>query len=155
MDPTIQREILLITEIDNQKGTEAIKILSICAHVIDCNEYTLEVAQQLNTIFNQPDFNLFTEIGQVAMSLIKLNRRAKYYKDISIERMKYVLYSTLYHYMSKNQLSFFNSLDIGQFRILFSNSWELISVMPDLVQIAKRGFLSCFSCCSGNDIKIQ
>lgn len=148
----IQRELLLLTEIDNINGSEAIKTLSICSNFLNCDEYMNEVNQLLDNIFVQQDFNLFTEIGHVISSLVRLNNRAKYYKEVPINRMKYVMYSAIYTYMIKNKLDFFNSLDIGLFRLCFSNAWLLVELLPQTVQIMKR---SLFSCCSGGNINIK
>ena len=148
----IQRELLLLTEIDNISGTEAIKTLSICSNFLNCDEYMNEVNELLNNVFSHDSFNLFTEIGHVLSSLVRLNARAKYYKEVPINRMKYVMYSVIYTYMIKNKIEFFNLLDIGAFRVCFSNAWQLVELLPMAVQIAKRGL---FSCCGTGNINMK
>lgn len=162
MQSEIQREILLLSEIDEIKGTEAIKVLSICSHVLGCSDYEEKMTELLGHIFNSPDFDLMAEISHVVLAIVKFNQKTNYYKLVAVDRMKYVLYATLLHYMLKHNLDYFNNMDIGKFRLLYCNSWSLLSTDPKMVEILKETCVQCinrktkwFSCCCDEDIHIK
>ncbi len=149
MDSNLQREILLLTEDDGLKGSEAIKILSICSHMLKTEAYVTVVKNMLDNVFNSPDFNFMTEFGHVIKGIISLNRRANYYKMVSLNRVKYVLYAVFYNYLYHQQPDVLNSLDMGEFRTLYDNTWDLLKTEPILLQIAKEGCMNWFARCTG------
>ena len=159
MNPECQREVLLMTEIDSVKGSEAIKILSICSHILDNNEYVKEVVKMLDNIFNSSDFDIAVEFAHCIFALSSLNKRMNYYKKVNGERTKYILYAILYEYLRKHQTDLLNKFD-SKIRIMFNNCWELLSKSPHSLNIIKESWSSCiirksgWGCCASDDIHI-
>lgn len=143
MQSEIQREILYMSEIDNQKGSEAIKVLSICANFLSNDDYVKKIKEDLDIIFDSPDFDILYDFSHIIMSVVRANKQANYYKDVKPDRMKYVLYSTIFNYLTKYKNELFNTIDIGKFRVLFNNSFELLEQSPLIMKIAKEGWFLC------------
>lgn len=137
MDNSTQNEILLLTQIDNVKGNESIKILSICSSVLSSEKYVSSAVEALDNIFNSPDFDLTNEFTRVVVNIFNVNKKFNYYKEISTERTKYVVWGVFYHYLQKHQADFLNSHDMGVWRLLFANAWDLITIIPQTVKIDK------------------
>lgn len=144
MNSDIQREILLLCSIDQIKGSESIKIMSICSNFLQNEIYVEEIKKFFDSVFNSPNFDFVSELAPILLGLVNINKKVNYYKNISLDRMKYVLFSVLYQYISKYQVELLNHIDIGQLRILFSNSFDLIKLQPHFVNIAKKG-CSCLN----------
>lgn len=152
MDSNIQQEIILLLNIDNVDANEQIKILSICSNVLSSKDFLSNLVSTLENLFNQQDFDLTSEFARVVLAIIKISNNATYYKDIDIKRMKYVIYAVFYYYMLKYKTDLLNKLDLGSLRLLYSNAYDLVELVPETVKIAKQGCLSCF--CLSNKIKI-
>lgn len=143
MQSEIQKEVLLMLNVDNVAGTESVKILAICSQVLSSDDYVSKVKDALDIIFNQPTFEISSEIGYVVSQLINLNKNVLFYKTVAVDRMKYVLYSVIYQYMLKQQTQWLNSSDIGNIRLLFCNVFDLLMIKSETLQMAKAG---CFFC---------
>jgi hypothetical protein len=162
MDSNIQQELILLMNIDKTvDANEQIKVLKICSDILGHQEYTNNIIGIFGGIFNQPDFNISSEFGKIILCILEFNKEVSYYKNIEISRMKYIIYAVLYAYMLKYQVEWINKQNIGDIRILYSNSWELIQIIPETVKIAKIDCLGCigkrckwFSFLSGGKIAI-
>ena len=133
--------------IDSVDGSECIKVLAICSQLLNSNDYVARVAKSLNGIFAQPEFDFMAEFGLVVQALIKINQSVEFYKEINVQRAKYVLYAVFYHYVYKNQLNWLNEQNIGTIRLLYSNVYDLLMVKSESLAIAKQGCLSCIGAC--------
>jgi hypothetical protein len=143
MNDDIDNEIGRLLRIDNVKGDECIKVLAICAKVLNNSDYIVQVAKLIDGIFSQPSFDFMAEFGLVIGQLIELNKRVTFYKEVSVERMKYVLYAVFYHYAFKKRLNWLNEQNIGQIRLLYCNVYDLLMIRSESLKIAKSGCLSC------------
>lgn len=158
MDSQIQQELILLLNIDNVDGKEQIKILSICSNILSSKKYLEELVKILDNLFNQKDFDIFSEFSRLVISILNLNKKVRYEKkEINENRVKYIIYGGLYYYMLKHQTNFFNAQDLGKIRLLYCNAWDLLSLIPETIKISKA---SCFSCIKSiwgginNDISI-
>ena len=151
MNSDLQREILLMAEIDgNIKGSEAIKILSICSHLLNNEQYVETLKNTLDNVLNTPDFDFKMEICHAVLAIIRVNKRTNYYKQISIDRMKFVLYAGLYGYLIKNQTDLLNEMSsMAELRLLYANVWSALQTDPRILEIAKESWGSCMSRLTG------
>ena len=145
MDTAQQNELLLLMNVDNLVGGEVVKILAICSNMLNDDTWTAQVKTQLDTLFATPDFDMSVEMAQLIKILLGLSTSISYYKEIALDRMKYVLYASLYNYLSKCQLDALNNVGVGVFRVMFINLWSILEVVPESVKIAKTTCCSCFS----------
>lgn len=143
MDSQIQQELILLLNIDNVEAKEQIKILAMCSNILSSNNYISELVKVLENLFNQQDFDIFSEFSRLVLSIFNLNKNVRYRKEITESRIKYMVYACLYYYMLKFKSSWLNQQDIGKIRILFCNSWDLVSLIPETIKISKEG---CFNC---------
>ena len=143
MNESIQAELILLLNIDNVKAGEQIKILSICSSFMSSQNYVDELKKIIDNIFVE-NFNINSEISRLIFGILKLNEKCSYIKNVDHYRLKYVVYSVLYNYLLKNQLDFLNHLDIGNFRLLFCNAWDLVSIDIKKVLVEK---VNCDFCC--------
>lgn len=143
MNDSIDNEIARLLRIDNIDGNECVKVLAICSQVLSNDAYVAKVKATIDSIFNQPQFDFMIEFGLIVQALIAINNAVTFYKEISVARMKYVLYAVFYHYAFKNQLSWLNEQDIGNIRLLYCNVYDLLMIRAESLAIAKTGCLSC------------
>ena len=125
----------------------------MCSNVLSSDKYLKELIKILDNLFNQKDFDIYSEFSRLVLSIFNLNKVVNYKKEISEKRMKYITYACLYYYMIKHKTNWFNEQDHGKIRILFCNSWDLVSLIPETVKIAKTSCISCLSECGWLGIK--
>ena len=154
MNSDIQGELTLLMNIYDVKANEQIKILSICSKVLTNEEYIKSVKDLLNDVMKNEDFIFIIEFFRVISSLIHLNKNVSFYKEISEDRMRFVLYAVLFDYLLKNQANLINKLPIGQLRLLYCNAMDLVLMQPEFIKIAKKSVLSCISWLGGPTINI-
>jgi hypothetical protein len=142
MQSEIQKEIMLLLEIDNVHGTESVKTLAICAKIISNEKYMTEANKILDNVFNQNDFNFSCEIGCLVSQLLRLNRNVEFYKEISEDRMKYVLYCIIYFYLFKHQSVWLSNQQLGTIRLLYCNVYDLLMIKSESIKLAKSGCVS-------------
>ena len=141
----VKYELEMLLNVDYVKGLERHKIEAICNDFLNKRVYLDEVSKSLDNLFSQPDFDFKSEVPMVLLNLIKLNDNVEYYKEITQGRSKYLIYTILFYYLIKNQTDIINSQNIGQLRLLFSNCWDLVSVVG--VHVIKRSHFSCIGQC--------
>ena len=125
MNEQIQQELVLLLNIDNVTANDQIKIL--------------------DDVFNQQDFDLSSEFTRLVLAILNLNKNVEYKKEINEIKVKYVIYACLYFYLIKYQVDFCNKTDMGKIRLLYCNSFELISLVPETIKVQKQSCLSCIS----------
>jgi len=147
MNETIQSEIMLLLNIYEVKGNEQVKILAICSKILDSKEYMNKLKDSLNGVFTNSDFNFIIEFSRLINAIICFNGNLDFYKNVSQERMKYIIYCILFAYMLKYQPQTLNSIPSGELRLLYSNSIDLVLLLPETIKINKE---SCSSCLGRN-----
>lgn len=138
MNSDIQNELLLLLNIDSvSPADEQIKILKICSDILNSQVYEQNIIKNLDEIFNQSDFNASTEFSRLIIAILNLNKEVEYYKNVNSTRMKYVIYCVFYSYLLKHQIDWINKQNIADIRLLYSNTWDLLQIVPDTIKIAK------------------
>lgn len=156
MNEQIRDEVVLLLNIDNVDADEQIKILSICASVLSSEKYMIELVETLDNIFTQPDgVDLSSEFTRIVLNILNLNQKVVYKKkEVCPSRMKYVIYCVIYYYLLKHKLEILDNCNIGNIRLLYCNSWDLIAVNYNNVIIPKEK-CDCFCGLFGGDDKIH
>lgn len=147
MNAQLQKEMLLLLNIDNKTGTEAIGIMSVISNILNSDDYITALKTLLDSIFSGLGFSILVELSQVLLAIIGLNKNVAYRSNIPTDDMKYIIYAVIYYYLMTYQPDILNAIDIGSFRVLYSNCWNLIELSPAVVAIAKQGCFSCISLC--------
>lgn len=147
MNQDIQQQLQLLLGIDAICPKECVRILSICSQVLNTTNYILKLSSTLDPIFNDPTFDLVSEIAQIMLALVNMAQKCTYSSEIVTFRLKYVLWASLYYYLVNSQSDLLRMVDLGQIRLAFSNSFELLVVPVERVQIPQKTLCdSCLSC---------
>ena len=160
MNDEIQNEMILMMGIYNIDGTEQVKILAIISKILANEEYTDKIKEQLNSLIND-DFNIINEFSRLISLIIQINRAIDTWKDITEERVKFIIYAIIFNYLFKNQPQILNNIPRGDIRLVYSNCIDLVMIIPQTLKIGKEGCcnflgrkISWLSCIRGDRIKI-
>lgn len=147
MNADISNQLQILLNIDGVNANDAITINSICSQILNNKEYTDELCQILNSVFNEPNFDVISEISQVIILLLKLSAKCTFsISKVSTEQLKYVFYVSLYYYLSSQQPNLFRMIDQGTMRLAFDGAFALIKIPVEVVQIVEK---TCCVSCSG------
>ncbi len=124
---------------------EKLKIISISSKLINSVNYIELTKQELDKIVNTPDFNFMTDFAVLIKCLIDLNKHIDFYKEITIERLKYLYYPVIYAYLYKNNVDLLNKINITDFRMLYINTIDLVLIPIQAVKIVKESCTNCMS----------
>ncbi len=143
-------EIILID--DYSKNDE---VLLLIKKILNSVEYLEMIKKDFDKILEDKKIDS-KDIPKMITIMIKLNnlipKLTGIKEKISIDKMKYIFYATLYFYIIKYQVDFFDTFGIDEFRLLYSNLWNLVEINPDTVKVAAKK-MSGFFCCGGSEIK--
>lgn len=157
MQEQIKFELEMLLNSDNLKGGERNKIEAICNDFLAHNVYMNDVQRSLGVMFRHPEFDFKSEIPKVILLILSLHNQVDYYKEIKQQRSKYLIYAVLYNYLTKYQTEILNKQDMGQFRLLFSNCWDLLATNVNSIQ-KRPWFVTIFSkhfrCCKSGKLSI-
>ncbi len=154
MNEEIHQEMVLLMNIYEVSANEQIKILALCSKILDSKKYVDKIKETLDNVFNGESFNFINEFSRLLLGIINVNKQVEMVKEVKEDRIKFLLYSILYSYLSKNQKNLLNATPLGDLRLLFCNSIELILLIPQTIKISKEN-CCLFSCFNGNNrIKI-
>jgi len=161
MNDTIWEELnFILNKFGKEEPDEHIKIKHICTKVLDCEEYESLIKKSLDNMFNIPNFDI-SDFSRLMLAIIEINKNIDCYKEVSVKRMKYILYSVLYSYLIKNQANFINMEGIAKIRMSFFNSIELMLIIPQTIKVNKQSCISCIGrvlgvdCLRGNRVFIE
>lgn len=155
MNETSTQQLTVYLNIDGVNSQDAITINAICSQVIASTEYMAQLTNSLNTLFNAPTFDIVTEIAQVILNLQTLSKNTTYCNTITTTQMKYVLYISLYTYLQQYQQSIFKTIDWGIIRLVWTNAFELVYILPQSVQIMEKTCTDSCSSCLGWSTKVH
>ena len=147
MNEQISNQTGLLMDIDKVKGEEKLKVMSVLGSILGSDEYNAELSKELDPLFLNSSFNIFMEMSIVLRFIIKINSKCSFYKEINEGRMKYIMWGVLYSYLLNKQSTYLDSINIGEIRLIYCNSWDLIAIIPETIKILKSG---CFDCLFNN-----
>jgi hypothetical protein len=127
----------------NIGGSEKIKIVSIMTKFINSAEYMEKVRNGLNSLLNDPSFNILTDFSEILKILMKVNSECDFYKTVDKARLKYVCYAVLYATIIKNNIDILNNISISDFRLLYVNSMDLLFINSDELVVNKESCINC------------
>lgn len=134
----------------NVKDGEKNKIRSIVSKMIKSEKYMEEIKKQFDEIINAPDFNIMTDFSVLLKYLINANQNFDYYKEITPERIKFLLYGVTYTVLYKNYSELLNSTNPSDLRQLYVNAMDLVLIPTETMAIKKEDCATCL----GRTIKI-
>jgi len=126
-------------------GNEQSKIMSIVSKVINCTEYMAKINNNLSPIVLLDNFNINTDFSELVKIIIRVNNECDFYKIVQPDRMQYVLYGILYSTLIKNHIDVMNNINITDFRLLFSNSMDLLMMSSNNLRMEKENCINCIS----------
>lgn len=143
MNDSIWEELsFILNKFGKEEPNEHIKIKHACTRMLDNNDYMNTIKLSLDSIFKIQNFDN-SDFSRLLLAIIEVNKKVSYYKELSENRMKYVIYAVLYSYLINNQHDFVNLEGITKIRISYFNSIELALLVPQTMKIAKETCLSC------------
>lgn len=126
-------------------GNEQNKIMSITSKVINCTEYMDKIKSSINPIIMLENFNISTDLSELIKTIISVNNTCDFYKIVEPCRMQYVLYGILYSVLIKNHIDIMNNINITDFRLMFSNSMDLLMMPSNKLKMEKENCINCMS----------
>jgi hypothetical protein len=147
-------ELMVLDDYDTSKKEEALNLIK---KVLNIKTYFESVKNDFDKILEDKKIDS-KDISKMMIVMIKLNnllpKLLNLKEKISIDKMKYIFYATIYFYIIQYQPEFFNELQLDEFRLLYSNLWNLVEINPETVKVAAKKF-SGFGCCGKSDIREQ
>ena len=144
MNSKIQKELdNLYNETKLASGTERTKINAICNTICDDVNFLSEVGNSIITVIEKDGFNIESNLGALLSCIINVITHVGFYKSVSEERIKYVLYCALLCVLFKNHPNILAKVEINRLRTLYLECYELVVLIPNTVKIAKQGCISC------------
>ena len=107
----------------------------------------------------------FADIPKLMIVTLQLNKTMPKIVDtityINKDCMKYITYGIIYFYIINNIPDFFKTsfseididkLSLDEFRMLFSNLWDLVEITPNIVDSVKES-KNGWNCCKNTNVK--
>lgn len=159
MNSDLQKEILLVLENYEPAicGPCQVKILAKCTQFVNNEQYMKQIKVILDPIFaNNREFNFWVEIPKIISAIIEFNKTIVSTNEISINKMKFVIYSIIYSYFDNHQSILLNKQDPGDLRIIFMNVLHILLTKPKKIKVKKQSLFSIiFNCIFGNNKSIK
>lgn len=143
MDPKVTNELKNLFNQDLVQGNERNKIEAICNTLIADANFIAEVKNNITAIIEKESFNIEKNIGAVISCIIHIFEKVEYYKSVSTERMKYILYCILISSLLKYYPKILEKCEINTLRELYNEVYEIVLIIPSSVKIEKRSCVSC------------
>lgn len=124
-------------------ATEQTKILSDATKILSSVAYMDEIKTRFGVLLNEPSFNIMVDFGEILKIVINLNQMCDHYKDLTIDRLRFIMYGVIYSTIHKNYPNILNNISMSDFRMLYSNSMSLILIPIDTVKISKEDCINC------------
>merc|ERR1711862_807782 len=111
-------------------------ILALVKTVLGMKEYIEIVSVDLDAILADKKID-HNDIPRMIMVILKLNkilpRLLKLKNQISMTSLKYLLFGTIYHYVSRKKMELFEQTKNEEFRMIYSTLWQLVEFQPPTV----------------------
>lgn len=147
-------ELMLLDDYDTSKKEESLNLIN---RVLNVKTYFESIKNDFDKILEDKKIDS-KDISKMMIVMIKLNnllpKLLNLKEKISIDKMKYIFYATIYFYIIQYQPEFFSALQLDEFRLLYSNLWNLVEIDPETVKVAAKK-IGGFSCCGKSDIREQ
>jgi hypothetical protein len=131
------------------------EILDLIKKILSSQKYFESIKADFDKILEDKKINS-KDISKMMIVVMKLNnilpKLLNIKEKISIDKIKYIFYATLYLYIIKYQKEFLNDIGIDEFRLLYSSLWNLIEINPEIVKVSIKK-ISGFCCCDIVEVK--
>lgn len=143
MNSTINAELQNVFNQDKISGSERNKIIAICNQIVDDANFMTEVQNGITTVVNRQNFKLENNLALLVQSILTVLNTVQFYKDVSSERTKYILYCALISSLYKFYPNLLKTVEIDLIRTLFCDVFDLLMIIPETVKITKASCLTC------------
>lgn len=141
MNEEIRNELLLILNVFEKTETDKqVKIISMLSKILDNKIYTETIKKELEAITSIKNFDITVDFTRLILSVLNVNSRFEFQKEISVNKMKYIIYGIIYNNFVKNDPNILNNIDITKFRILYYNAINLMLLPPENLKIKTNSF---------------
>jgi hypothetical protein len=152
-DKTIILEVEELILFDNYNNKE--QIFDLIKKIFSSQNYFEFVKSDFDKILEDKKIDS-KDISKMMIVVVKLNnilpKLLNLNEKISIDKIKYIFYATLYLYIIKYQKEFFNNVGISEFRLLYSSLWNLIEINPELLNVSNEKITGIL-CCKNTNVK--
>ena len=145
LNQNISNEMVNYFNLEKVSGTERNKILAICNDIIDNATFFDEVHNSIISVAESKNFKVETHLPALISAILRVVQSVEYYKTITEERMKSVLYCVLIASLYEFYPNTFKTIPIELFRTLFKDCIELVLLIPATIKIAKTSCVSCIA----------
>ena len=147
MNQDITDNLQLLLNIDCVSPTDAITINAVCSQVLGNAQYISALSNALSGFFKPNSFNVIAEIAQMAIAIIGLAETCTYTSTITSQQFKYVLFVSIYYYLSVEQPDALRLINMSDFRLAFDNAYSLLIIPVQKIQVMEKTMMdSCMSC---------
>ena len=143
MDGKVNSEMVNIFNLKNVHGTERTKILAISNTLVNDGVLVGELKNSITSVIERDGFNIEKNIGSVISCIIKIFQQVEFYKDVSSDRMEFVIYCLLLSLLQKFYPTILTKVEISTLRGLYVETYDLVTIIPETIKIAKQGCLTC------------
>jgi hypothetical protein len=143
MDSAVSNELQNLFNQDMTTGTERTKILAICNTLVHDANLIAEIKNSITSVMEREGFDIQKNLGAVISCIISVFAKVEFYKTVSNERMKYVLYCLLISVLLKFYPTLLKNVEIAILRHLYDEVFDLVMIVPQTVVIAKQSCVSC------------
>lgn len=127
-------------------GNERIKIIAICNDVVTNANVLTDVSNSLKTVIEKKSFSVSQSIPALISAVLAVMSQIQYYKQVSEERMKFVIYCVLLSCLLKSYPAVLKSIDIDTLRSIYKDCVDLVLLLPETIKISKK---TCGTCIGG------
>ena len=143
MQPVVLSELECLLNDHKIGGNERIKIIAICNDMVTNADLLTDVANSLKPIIDgrKESFVVSQSIPALISAVLSVVSKVEYYKTVTEERMRFVLYCILLSSLLKYYPAVLKAIDIDSLRQIYKTCIELVLLIP--VKINKKTCLTC------------
>lgn len=143
MDSSVSNELNNLFNQDLVSGTERTKILAICNTLVNNGVFLNEVKNNVTNVIEKESFNIEKNIGAVVSCILQIFSKVEMYKEVSAERMKYIVYCLLISVLLKFYPTILQKVEINTLRNLYNDVYDIVMIIPETIKISKKSCLTC------------
>lgn len=144
MDTDLQNEMLIFMKAFKVDVLNRSKVLDTLEDFLKCKKYNDALTKTLNELFKN-DFNIESEFSQIVFKILDVNSMFEFYKSVSYDRLKYIIYGIVFNYLTKHQQEIYNNLDLQKIRLLYSSCIDLIELNKENIKVNKEYCCHCIN----------
>lgn len=149
METIILEEVEKLLDEFRVFGDERTKIIKICDDLVKSNVLA-DISNALKPIIEGKNFNVSQNIPLIISAILSIVSNVEYYKTVSEDRMKFVLYCVMISSLRKYYPTVLKTIDVELLRSIYKSCIELVLLVPQTIKVNKKSCLTCI----GSSFKI-